>query len=182
MTRPHKHSAGFTIIELMVTIAVAAVLLGLAVPAFTDVIRNTRMANQANSVVGALNYARSESATRGMPVSVCALNNDGSACVDAAESATNWTNGWMIFTDRSGDLGEPDGTDTILQTGAMPGGGFAIASTASFVRFGVGASGATERTLTVRPTDTGVCLTTGVREIVIGRTGRVSSIKKTCQS
>lgn len=181
MTRPHPRSAGFTLIELMVTIAVVAVLLGLAVPAFTDVVRRSRIANQTNSVVGALQYARGESATRGIPVSICAANADRTACVTASESATNWTNGWIIFTDRVSPFGERGGTDETLQTGAMPTAGYSVASTASFVRFGIGVTGATERTLVVTPTDTGVCLTTGRRQITIGRTGRVNSIKSPCQ-
>jgi len=180
MTRPHPHSAGFTIIELMVTIAVVSVLLGLAVPAFTNVVRNTRIANQTNAVVGALQYARAESATRGMPVSVCAANTDRTACLTAAATNTNWTNGYIVFTDRTGVVGERDGTDEVLQTGAMPMTGYSVAVTATFVRFGIGLTGATERTLTVTPTDTSVCLTTGRRQIAIGRTGRVSSIKSSC--
>lgn len=180
MTRPHIHSAGFTIIELMVTIAVVSVLLGIGVPAFTDTVRNNRMANQTNAVVGALNYARAESATRGMPISICAANAARDACVAAAATATNWTNGWIIFTDRIGVVGQLDGTDEVLQTGPMPAGGFMVSSDATFVRFGVGASGATERMFSILPTNTSVCRTTGTRRIEIGRTGRVSSSKRTC--
>jgi type IV fimbrial biogenesis protein FimT len=190
MTRPHRHSGGFTIIELMVTVSLVAVLLGLAIPAFTDVIRNNRIANQTNAVVGALHYARGESATRGMPVSICARDattRDATrpTCLQASATATNWANGWIIFTDRAGEIGEldstsADNTDQILQTGAMPAAGFSVTSDATFVRFGVGTAGVTQRTFTIRPTDTSVCLAAGTRQIAVGLTGRVNSSKRSC--
>jgi type IV fimbrial biogenesis protein FimT len=182
MTRSHPRSAaGFTIIELMVTIAVVSVLLSLAVPAFTDIVRNTRISNQTNLVVGALQYARSESATRGIPVSICAANAQRTDCVTPGATATNWSNGWLIFTDRTGTIGQRDlPDDELLQTGAMPARGFSVSSTGTFIRFGLGATGATVSTFTVTPTETSVCLTTGRRQIVVTRTGRVNSSKSTC--
>ena len=182
MTRPHAPSSGFTIIELMVTVAVVSVLLGLAVPAFTNLIRNNRMAAQANAVVGALNYARGETATRGIPISICAAaGSERDTCVAPAENATSWANGWITFTDRTGTLGQFDGDDEVLQTGTTPAGGFTVSSNATFVRFGVGATASTERTFTVIPTDTSVCITTGRRQITVGLTGRVNSSKSSCQ-
>ena len=181
MTRPHPRSGGFTIIELMVTIAVVSVLLSLAVPAFTDVIRNTRISNQTNMVVGALQYARAESATRGIPVSICAANAARDNCLAPSATATNWTNGWLIFTDRTGTVGSRDlPDDELLQTGAMPAGGFSVSSTGTFVRFGLGPIGTTANTFTVTPTTTSVCLATGRRQIAITRTGRVNSSKSSC--
>lgn len=52
--------SGFTLIELMVTIAVAAVLLGIAVPSFQDMLERNRVAAQTNEVLGGLQMARSE--------------------------------------------------------------------------------------------------------------------------
>ena len=182
MTRPHPRNTGFTLVELMVTIAVASVLLSLAVPAFTEVVRNTRIANQTNAVVGTLHYARGESATRGLPVSICAAATvERNGCLGAGTSSTDWTNGWLVFTDRDGIIGERDGDDELLQTGAMPTDGFAVSSNATFIRFGTGVTGSTERLFVVRPTSTSVCITTGSREITVGRTGRIASSKKsTC--
>jgi type IV fimbrial biogenesis protein FimT len=181
MTRPPPPASGFTIIELMITIAVASVLLGLAVPAFTDMVRNTRIANQANAIVGALNYARAETTVRGMPISICAANNaGGNTCVAAATNATSWQNGWVIFTDRSGVAGVLDATDQLLQTGAAPATGFSVVNTASFVRFGVGATPSTAGTFTVAPTMSGYCASTGNRQIAVGLTGRVNTSKSPC--
>jgi len=58
---PWRHRmSGFTLIELMVTIAVAAVLLGIAVPSFQDMLERNRVAAQTNEVLGGLQMARSE--------------------------------------------------------------------------------------------------------------------------
>jgi type IV fimbrial biogenesis protein FimT len=181
MTRPPPPVSGFTIIELMVTITVASVLLGLAVPAFTNMIRNTRIANQTNAIVGALNYARAETSVRGMPISICAANDAGRTnCVAPSTDATTWQNGWIIFTDRSGVVGVLDATDQLLQAGAAPATGFSVVNTASFVRFGVGATPSTERTFTVAPTTPSYCMSTGTRRIAVGLTGRVNTSKSTC--
>jgi type IV fimbrial biogenesis protein FimT len=188
MTRIHTsstaaaRSAGFTIIELMVTIAVLAVLLSIGVPAFNDMIRNNRIAAQTNAVVGALNYARGETATRGAPVSICAAEDAGDdpEGPDTCSTANDWQFGWIIFTDRVGTQGMIDVGDEILQTGGAPVNGFNLQVTDSFVRFGVGSSPSTARTLTITPTETGFCATTGSRIINVGNTGRVNTAKGSC--
>ncbi len=67
--------SGFTIIELLVAMAVAAVLLGLALPAFDTFIEQRNMASRVNAFVSAVNLARSEAVNRGAPVSVQAVNS-----------------------------------------------------------------------------------------------------------
>jgi type IV fimbrial biogenesis protein FimT len=181
MTLLHRHSGGFTIIELMVTIAIAAVLLGLAVPGFGTLMRNNRLATQTNTVVGALNYARSETLVRGMPISVCAASSAArDRCVTPAATSTSWTNGWIVFTDRSGTPGTIDTpNDEVLQTGPGPANGFTVTNTGTFVRFGVGATPSTQRTFRIAPTNMLACAGTGRREIAVSGTGRVNTTKFT---
>jgi len=64
--------AGLTLIELMVTLAVAIVLLAIGIPAFQGLASSNRASTQANGLVTALNLARSEAISRGIPVAVCA--------------------------------------------------------------------------------------------------------------
>lgn len=111
-TRIPPHSFGFTLVELIVAIAVAAILLATAVPSFQDTIKNNRMAANVNEFVGALNLARSEAIKRGVPVTVCKDGGGGSACTPAAE----WQQGWILFSDRNGD-GDVDAidNDTVLR-------------------------------------------------------------------
>ncbi|MEW6679107.1 MAG: GspH/FimT family pseudopilin [Pseudomonadota bacterium] len=99
-----SHPGGFTMIELLVTIAIAAILLGLAVPSFMDFLRNTRLTTQANDLVLAFAYAKSEAVKRGVRVTVCSRQND----TTCAGSAT-WDTGYLVFVDRDGQGDfEPD--------------------------------------------------------------------------
>lgn len=113
-TRIPPHDFGFTIVELIVAMAVAAILLGLAVPSFQETIRNNRMAANVNEFVGALNLARSEAIKRGMPVTVCKDGGGGAAC--NPPPAAQWEQGWIVFSDRTGN-GAVDAadSDTVLR-------------------------------------------------------------------
>jgi type IV fimbrial biogenesis protein FimT len=85
---------GFTLIELMVTITVAGILMGIAVPAFSTFLKNDRDAGQANSLVSSFNYARSEAVKRASSngITVCP-SSDGLNCDPAAVS---WVEGWIV--------------------------------------------------------------------------------------
>ena len=65
-----KMCRGFTLLELMVTIAVLAILTTIAVPNFRDLIQNNRVTTQANELVSALTFARTEAVKRGRNVEV----------------------------------------------------------------------------------------------------------------
>ena len=89
-----EYNAGFTLIELMVTIAIAAILLGIAIPSFTDTIASNRLTTSANELVTALNLARSESVKRGVRTTLC-KSTDGSSCVT--------TDDWSLLYYTKGD-------------------------------------------------------------------------------
>jgi type IV fimbrial biogenesis protein FimT len=105
--KPHSASGqiGFTLIELMVTLAVAAIVLTTAVPGFRQVIQNNKVATDINAFVSALHLARSESVKRGKQVTVC-KSNDSASCA----AANGWEQGWIVFVDtnnsESVDTGE----------------------------------------------------------------------------
>ncbi len=85
-----KKQTGFTLIELMVTLVVAAILLMVGVPSFVDMIRNSRVVSQANQLVTSLSVARSEALKLGRQVTV-------------GRTGANWEDGWRVFTDMDGD-------------------------------------------------------------------------------
>lgn len=87
---------GFTLIELVVTISVAAILMALAVPAFQNFLRNDREWTVANSLVMSLNAARSEAIKQDTSVSVCPTAN-GVSC-----STTAWARGWIVLSGAAG--------------------------------------------------------------------------------
>ncbi|GAB4361712.1 MAG: GspH/FimT family pseudopilin [Gammaproteobacteria bacterium] len=100
--------------ELMITVAVLAILAALAAPSFRETIQNNRLATQLNDFVSSLQIARSEAVKRGQAVSLC-KSADGATCTNGG----NWAQGWLVFTDVDGDgvLDAADG-DTILNVGA----------------------------------------------------------------
>lgn len=82
-TRP---ASGFTLVELMVTIAVAAILVAVALPSFQRMTSNNNITNMYYDLMAALHNARSEAVTRGAPIRVKA-------------TSTNWSDGWAVVTD-----------------------------------------------------------------------------------
>ena len=82
---------GFTLIELMVTVSVLAILLALAWPSFTALINNNRLAAQTNELVASLQLAKSEAVRRNARITVCP-SADGATCAAAGP----WT-GWVTI-------------------------------------------------------------------------------------
>ena len=99
---------GFTLIELMVTLALVAILVTIGIPGFSNIIRDNRLVTGTNDLVTSMSLARSEAIRRGVPVTVCA-SNTGTDC-----TASAWNQGWIVFTDQ-GTADTVDGTDTILR-------------------------------------------------------------------
>ncbi|MGH8175841.1 MAG: GspH/FimT family pseudopilin [Steroidobacter sp.] len=98
---------GVTLLELMTALAVLAILMGVGVPAFNNIVRNSQIAAQSAGLVQALNLARSEALKRGVRVSVCAAAASGNDCGAAAA----WNNGWIVFADDFGAAGVIDPAD-----------------------------------------------------------------------
>lgn len=97
MTATRSHG-GFTLIELLIVISIATILLAIAVPNFTDFIRNSRLSSQANDLILTLMYAKSEAVKRGRSTVVCSSAN-GSSCA----ASTSWEQGWIAYQDADAD-------------------------------------------------------------------------------
>jgi type IV fimbrial biogenesis protein FimT len=85
-------AGGFTLMELLVTLAVGAIALSISVPSMSGLIRNTRATTYTNDLVAAINIARSEAVQRGRPVTVCS-STDGATCSDDED----WSAGWIVL-------------------------------------------------------------------------------------
>jgi type IV fimbrial biogenesis protein FimT len=99
------------VIELMITVAIIAILMMVSAPSLRDVIRNARMTSLANDLMTDLSLARGEAVKRGVRISMC-TSNTGTACTN-----TEWRHGWIIFAeaDTTGTQGKVDTNDVILK-------------------------------------------------------------------
>lgn len=161
---------GFTLIELIVTVAVLAILLSIAIPNYQTFVLNSRMASQTNDLVTALNLARSEAVKRAADVTVCASSN-GTSCTGG------WAQGWIVRD----AAGTPIRVQQALSGNSTLSGGTDVASALIF-----NASGRTTIpvTATASTTTLTLCPPTPAsvqgRAIQVERTGRVRSSSVAC--
>lgn len=124
---------GFTLVELMVTLAVAIILIAVGMPMFSGIAANNRATTQANTFLAAFKLARNEAVKRAGEVSICAVA-DPAADPLVCGANTDWENGLLVFTD-SGTAGSVDGADVRLKAFTDAGAGASAATTGAFVRF-----------------------------------------------
>jgi type IV fimbrial biogenesis protein FimT len=112
-----RAQAGFTLLELMVVLAIAGVLMAVAIPAMGDFIRNGRITGAANDVMAALHFTRSEAIKRRLPVTLCtsanAIQADNTANPNATCAASPLLTGWIVFVDTN-QSGQRDAGELIL--------------------------------------------------------------------
>lgn len=106
-----KAHSGFTLLELMVVLAIAGVLFAVAVPAMGNFMRNSRITSAANDVMAGLHMARSEAIKRRQPVTLCTSAAPLVADPDCAASAD--LTGWVVFVDLN-QSGTHDGAEEVL--------------------------------------------------------------------
>lgn len=99
-----RRAGGYTLLELVVTVAVAATVLVLAVPSFDAFVARSRQAAEIDALFHAIHLARKESIMRRQVVSLCP-SPDGGRC----EPGRDWSAGWLMFENRDRD--EPPARD-----------------------------------------------------------------------
>jgi type IV fimbrial biogenesis protein FimT len=171
---------GFGLIELLVTIAILAILTALALPSYRTTLQNNRGVTQADDLLNAINDARGEAITRSRFVSICAANTGGTAC----SGDVNWANGWIVFEDDYVNTGVVDGTDVILRAWPAIDPQDSITTTATYIsfdRYGKPRTngGGTTASFTLKP----LACTAGAnlqRVLSVASLGRASVVRGDC--
>jgi type IV fimbrial biogenesis protein FimT len=115
-------SRGFTMVELMVTISISAILVTFGVPMMSNLVEGNTISGHVNNFVGTVNLARSEAIKRGIPIVICRSDNPDVDAPTCAASGTGWESGWIAFADRNanGQLDAATTGDVLLRVqGAM---------------------------------------------------------------
>lgn len=150
-------------IELMVVVAIAAILAVIAAPSFNDYITNTRLISTMSQLSSDLNRARSEAIKRNARVLVCVRDTAGTNC----GTSTNWGNGWLVCSDANPvddacDTGTAANPNPITMHQAINA-NFTLTGNAAFVRFN----------------PNGTALTAGTLQLVSGTKSRTANIAVT---
>jgi type IV fimbrial biogenesis protein FimT len=103
---PKIYFNGFTIVELMVVLALVGIISSIAIPSYQSMIFRNRVETAVSSLHGALLLARSEALKRGVPVTICRSETANTAPTCAASNSspgvnTGWADGWIIFVDNN---------------------------------------------------------------------------------
>jgi len=107
---------GFTLLELVATVAVSAVLMLIAVPSFNSTLSTNCAITGANSLLTKLTLARSEAIKRSQSVSMC-KSNDGAVCVRGG--TVDWSQGFVMFEDNNND-GLLDAGEKVIAAESTP--------------------------------------------------------------
>ena len=97
-----KRTLGFTLLELMVILAVASILLSVGVPSFRGVVMDNRMVGSANKFVTAVNMARSSAVRYQRSATICSSTNWDQA-LPTCNGTADWTEGWIVWVDKDRD-------------------------------------------------------------------------------
>lgn len=105
----HKKYCGFTLIETLITLSIITILLSIAVPSFSGLITEIKLATQSNELLSMLILTRSEAIKRNQRVTMCKSSNSLTCTTQGS-----WDQGWIIFIDNP-PAGTAESNDIILK-------------------------------------------------------------------
>jgi len=107
---------GMTIVEMMLTLGIVAVLVAMATPSFTGMVQNSRIRGQSSDLLVNLAVARAEAAKRGQRVTMCPTTTYAATppSCQTGTLGTAWGQGYMVFVDVNQDGAFNSGTDVLI--------------------------------------------------------------------
>jgi len=124
-----KKRKGFTLIELMMVMAIVGTVIAIAVPNIGEFIKNNRIKSRMFDLLNAINQARTEAVKRKDTIIIC-RSNDTDDAPTCAGDANTWTTGWIVYADVDDDGALTVDPDIVISKAIPAGGTVAIMSTA----------------------------------------------------
>src|ERR1700723_3610458 len=109
-----KNISGFNLLELLIVMAIVAIMAMIGIPSFKYVTTSNRVSSEVNSLLGDMQYARNEAVKEGQTVTVCASSN-ATAILPGCSGSTSWQSGWIVFSDPSNNQKVPNANAIILR-------------------------------------------------------------------
>jgi len=106
------HHRGFNLVEMLVTIAIIAILVSVSVPGFIDTIKRSQIKSHTHSVAKFIALGRSEAIDRFQTQVIMCVSTDRVKC---AENNTTWESGWILFPDLDGDQKRDINTEALIR-------------------------------------------------------------------
>jgi len=169
---------GFTLVELLVVLAVGSILLAIAVPGYGYLLSAGRLTTLTNDLVAALHLARSEAIKRGTRVTLCKTGS-AAAASPSCDSTPDWQQGWLVFVD-GGTRGVIDTGDELLWVRG-PASGQASITTSNYANFiSYLPNGKSQGMNNLANGYFHICVAGNRRDIIVNTTGRPRLASSTC--
>ena len=169
---------GFTLVELLVTLAIGTILLAITIPGYAFLVNAGRLTSVTNDLVSALQLARSEAIKRGLRVTICKTSN-AMAVTPVCDTTASWQQGWLVFVD-GGTKGMIDSGDILLRAQGQAAPAVTITTGTNYASYiSYRPSGVSQGSNVANGT-LHVCVASEQRDIIISPTGRIRLEPHTC--